>query len=56
MIDRIKGSDGIDLVASSCEHIAVEIGTKVRLKWPNRKVKVEVTEDGENGAVVEWLL
>lgn len=38
----------------SCEMIAAELLGKVRTKWgANRRVKVEVLEDGENGALVE---
>lgn len=38
---------------ASCETIANILGQYVMREYPDRKVKVEVTEDGENGALVE---
>lgn len=37
----------------SCEKIAQRIVHYLGIEYPGRKVKVEVTEDGENGAIVE---
>jgi hypothetical protein len=37
----------------SCESMAEIIKTHVETNFPDRKVKVEVNEDGENGALVE---
>lgn len=41
-------------VTSSCETIAELIGYRISEANQGRKVKVEVTEDGENGAVLEF--
>lgn len=38
----------------SCEAIAERVGTEVCAKHPGRRVMVEVNEDGENGALVEF--
>lgn len=38
----------------SCEMIAAKLALMFSLKYPNRRVKCEVSEDGENGAEVEW--
>lgn len=38
---------------SSCEMMAQKIGEWLQHRNPERQVRVEVSEDGENGAVVE---
>ena len=37
----------------SCETIATNIMELVQKVYPGRRVRVEVTEDGENGAIVD---
>jgi hypothetical protein len=39
----------------SCEALAEDIVTYVREHYPNRCVEVEVSEDGENSATVQYL-
>lgn len=54
--DWLRGlySDGADLGAKSCEMIANEIRRAARSRWgAMRTVRVEVLEDGENGAYIE---
>lgn len=38
----------------SCETIALELGTKIRERYQDRRLVVEVSEDGECGAVLTW--
>ena len=40
-------------INDSCETMAIRIQKYVQKNYPDRQVKVEVFEDGENGAVVE---
>lgn len=40
-------------MSASCETIALVIAQWVRVEYGGRAVKVEVSEDGENGALVE---
>lgn len=40
-------------VNASCETIAETLIDYVKLHYPNRKVICEVSEDGENGAILE---
>ena len=41
--------------SASCEHMATVIASMIRQRYgSNRYVFVEVSEDGENGALVEW--
>ena len=39
---------------SSCEMIADYVHNKISLAYPNRKMKIEVSEDGENGCEKEY--
>jgi hypothetical protein len=39
----------------SCEMIAQEIAKKIKKNYGNRKLKIEVMEDNENGALLELL-
>jgi len=47
-------SNEIDLNSKSCEMMAELLFTQISIKWPNRDVTIEVSEDGENGAIVEF--
>lgn len=46
--------NGWNFVESSCEEMAEQIGMAVIRRYPDRLIKVEVLEDGENGALLEW--
>ena len=39
----------------SCEMIAEDLYLKIAEKYPNRDVKIYVSEDNENGAHLEFL-
>ena len=43
-----------DLNNSSCEMIADYLNSKIKLAYPNRKTKIEVSEDKENGCIKEY--
>ena len=40
----------------SCEMIADDIYIKIAERYPNRAVSIEVSEDGENGCVIDYNL
>ena len=40
--------------SSSCETMAIALGDLVGVKFAGRGLKVEVSEDGENGALIEF--
>jgi len=44
-----------NLDTMSCEQIGEHILSEIKKKYPNRKVKIVVLEDGENGAEIEEL-
>jgi len=39
----------------SCEMIATQLHTIITQKYPGRDIKIEVSEDGENGVEMLWL-
>lgn len=42
----------LSLDFKSCEMIARELGAYIEDKYPDRRIMIEVSEDGENGAVL----
>jgi hypothetical protein len=58
LLDHARGAWGYVLSqaqgTASCEQLAVGVGQRVALKYPGRSLVVEVWEDGESGAVVEF--
>jgi hypothetical protein len=53
LFDRRNEPVGIDFGTRSCEQIAIDIGNDLR-RVDRPVVAVEVWEDNENGARVEW--
>lgn len=48
-------TDGtLELNHKSCEMISDDLAIKIKTKWPNRHVSIEVSEDGENGSFAEY--
>jgi len=43
-----------DLDIKSCEMISNCIAEHIQLNYPNRKIIIEVSEDGENGSFYEY--
>ena len=49
-------SDGIlELNHKSCEMIARELNTTITTRYPGRKTSIDVSEDGENGAILKFI-
>jgi hypothetical protein len=44
----------LELNYKSCEMIADDLYVKIAERYPNRDVWIEVSEDGENGCVIEY--
>jgi hypothetical protein len=44
----------LDLNYKSCEMIAEDLYTQINDRYPNRSVKISVSEDNENGCEYEW--
>ena len=46
----------LDLNFKSCEMIAEDLYEKISIKWPNRAISIDVSEDDENGAFLQWTV
>jgi hypothetical protein len=54
-LQRLYNVEGIlQLDYKSCEMIADDLYAEIIKKYPNRKVWIEVSEDGENGCLKKW--
>ena len=53
-IERLYSENTLQLNFKSCEMMAEDLYTVINNKYPNRAVSIEVSEDGENGAVLSW--
>jgi hypothetical protein len=54
-LEKLYNQDILDLDHKSCEMIAEDLYLKIAEKYPNRDVKIDVSEDNENGAHLEFL-
>jgi hypothetical protein len=50
-MERLYGQGELQLDFKSCEMIADDLYHEINAKFPHRWVQIEVSEDGENGAV-----
>ena len=53
-IEGLYSAGFLKLDHKSCEMIAEELGTEIQLRYPNRRLKIEISEDGENGCTLEF--
>ena len=44
----------LELNYKSCEMIADDLYVQIAARYPNRDVHIEVSEDGENGCIIEY--
>ena len=54
-LQRLYNMDVLELDYKSCEMISDELAEKICEKYPGRKVSIEVSEDGENGSISEYV-
>lgn len=50
-LERLYAMDTLQLDYKSCEMICDDLADLINTQYPGRKVEVEVSEDGENGAI-----
>lgn len=53
-LEKLYSENTLQLNFKSCEMIAEDLYTVINDKYPNRTVSIEVSEDGENGAILTW--
>lgn len=44
-----------DIGSTSCEDLADNIHKHIKVKYKRRKIKIEVSEDGENGIIKSYM-
>jgi len=54
--ESLYTSQTLDLNNKSCEMIADDLFDQIAQKYPDRRVWIEVSEDGENGALIKYEL
>ena len=53
-LEQLYSGDILKLDHKSCEMISDELYLEITKKYPNRKIAIEVSEDGENGSYAEY--
>ena len=53
-LESLYGSNILELNYKSCEMIADDLYLQIAIKYPDRDIWIEVSEDGENGCSVEY--
>lgn len=53
-LENLYSASIIQLDFKSCEMIAEDLYLQIATKYPGRKVKIDVSEDNENGAYLEF--
>ena len=53
-LESLYGDDIIALDYKSCEMISDDLSEQINAKYPNRKIEITVSEDGENGATSRY--
>ena len=53
-IDELLFQVDETLGRKSCEMVSNDLYENINKKYPNRKIKIEVSEDGENGVLYEY--
>ena len=53
-LENLYKDDVIQLDYKSCEMMSDDLFEQIVAKYPDRDIKIEISEDGENGALVEY--
>lgn len=53
-LEKLYTDETLQLDYKSCEMLAAELAKYIIDHYPGRKLKIEISEDGENGAVVYY--
>jgi len=54
-VESLYKDDILNLDFKSCEMIAEDLYLQIAEQYPNRDIKIDVSEDNENGAQIEFL-
>ena len=53
-LERLYSQDILELDYKSCEMMSDDLYDQIKVKYPEYSVKIEVSEDGENGSFTEY--
>jgi hypothetical protein len=53
-LENLYGNKTLEIDYKSCEMLAEDLIDYISAKYPGRRIFVEVSEDGENGATLEF--
>jgi hypothetical protein len=53
-LENLYKDNVIELDYKSCEMMSDDLFDQIVAKYPGRDIKIEISEDGENGALVEY--
>ena len=54
-LENLYKDDVIQLDYKSCEMMSDDLFDQIVTKYPGRDIKIEISEDGENGALIEYV-
>lgn len=54
-LEKLYNEDVLELDYKSCEMMADDLYRQIANTYPGREVKIEISEDGENGALIEYV-
>jgi len=54
-LESLYSSSILELNYKSCEMIAEDLINTINDRYPGRALVIQVFEDGENGAILEWM-
>lgn len=53
-LENLYNQNTLQLDYKSCEMMAEDLYGQIAARYPGREVWIEVSEDGENGALLKW--
>ena len=53
-LEKLYAEKTLELDYKSCEMISDDLYAQISEKYPGREVHIDVSEDGENGAHIEY--
>ena len=53
-LEKLYSEKTLELNYRSCEMMACDLYEKINDRYPGREVWIEISEDGENGAILKW--
>lgn len=55
-LESLYNQSILELDYKSCEMIADDLYNQIAVRYPNRKITINVSEDGENGCEIDYAL